>query len=102
MVRVLAFAVISYLLLNGVTLWRRGQTLGKWVVGIAIAPVGAEVFVPAPWWKLVCIRALFFPLLFALLPPWTLLPVADQITIFNRARRCLHDYAAGTMVVRLP
>ena len=30
------------------------------------------------------------------------LPVADQLFIFGKRRRCLHDYVAGTQVVRLP
>jgi uncharacterized RDD family membrane protein YckC len=105
---VLLLAVVSYLLLNGVTLWRRGQTLGKWLTGIAIvradalgASHGAAEIEPAPFWKLVCIRALFFPLLFLVLVPWiTLLPLLDQLLIFRRNRRCLHDLAAGTIVVR--
>ena len=101
MLWVLLLAVVSYLVLNGVTLWRRGQTLGKWVMGIAIAPAHATHFEPAPLWKLICVRALFFPMLFFLLPPWILVPVVDQVALFGKTRRCLHDYAAGTQVVRL-
>ena len=97
----LLLAVVSYLILNGALLWRRGQTLGKWITGIAIVPADAQVFEPASWWKLILVRALFFPMLFALLPPWILIPIVDQATIFNRSRRCLHDYAAGTKVVRV-
>ena len=107
---VFLLAVASYLLLNGYTLWRRGQTLGKWLTGIAI--VRADVAGRAsedvradaarvPLWKLVCIRALFFPLLFLVAVPWvTLLPLLDQLLIFRRNRRCLHDLLAGTIVVR--
>ncbi len=95
---VLLLAVVSYLLLNGVTLWRSGQTLGKRFTGIAITRADGT---PAAFWKLVCIRALFFPLLFVVVLPWvTLLPLLDQLLIFRRDRRCLHDLAAGTLVVR--
>jgi uncharacterized RDD family membrane protein YckC len=109
-------AVVAYLILNGYTLWRRGQTLGKWVMGIAIVPAsghiaeggmnggdeGKSAYVPAPLWKLICIRALFFPLLFLVVaPPITLLPVLDQAFIFGKRRRCLHDVVAGTIVVRV-
>ncbi|HEX7035352.1 MAG TPA: RDD family protein [Pseudomonadales bacterium] len=95
---VLLLAVVSYLILNGWLLARRGQTLGKALFRIRIATADGGV---PPLWKLVGIRALFFPLLY-LLPVWpfTLLPVADQATIFGRGRRCLHDFAAGTRVVR--
>lgn len=109
-------AVVAYLILNGYTLWRRGQTLGKWVMGIAIVPASSRVpegvmwggdesksaYVPAPLWKLICVRALFFPVLFlALVPSLTLLPVLDQALIFGKRRRCLHDLVAGTIVVRV-
>ena len=109
-------AVVAYLILNGYTLWRRGQTLGKWVMGIAIVPASSRVpegvmcggdesksaYVPAPLWKLICVRALFFPVLFlALGPSLTLLPVLDQALIFGKRRRCLHDLVAGTIVVRV-
>lgn len=103
---VFLLAVLSYLLLNGHGLWKRGQTLGKRMLGIAIVPAtpdaeGRYGQQPSPLWKLVCIRALFFPLLFVVVLPWvTLLPLADQLCIFGKRRRCLHDYAAGTVVIR--
>lgn len=109
-------AVVSYLILNGYTLWRRGQTLGKLALGIAIVPA-ADVgvsgeqagFKPAPLWKLICLRALFFPLLYLSLPAlliptmlyYAILPLIDQVLIFGKQRRCLHDLVAGTAVVRV-
>lgn len=103
MIWVLLLAIASYLLLNGYGLWRTGQTLGKRVLGIAI--VAAHDQAPTPLWKLICLRALFFPVLFlillaATLSPLALLPVLDQIFIFGKNRRCLHDYVSGTVVVR--
>lgn len=97
MLWVLLLAVLSYLLLNGVPLWRRGQTLGKMALGVCIVQAGTSQL--APWWKLICIRALFFPLLFVLLPPYVLIPIVDQIMILFRSRRCLHDYLSGTEVI---
>jgi uncharacterized RDD family membrane protein YckC len=109
-------AVVAYLMLNGYTLWHRGQTLGKWIMDIAIVPASSHIregvmcggdeskstYVPAPLWKLICIRALFFPILFLTVVPWlTLLPVLDQALIFGKRRRCLHDLVAGTIVVRV-
>ena len=104
---VLGLAIASYLLLNGYHLWRYGQTLGKAVMGIAIVKAqlpddGVVDRVLAPLWKLVCIRALFFPLLFVgIVPYFTLIPVVDQLFIFGKRRRCLHDWASGTMVIHV-
>ena len=48
------------------------------------------------------LRALFFPLLFVVILPWVAaLPVIDQLFVFRKSRRCLHDLVAGTVVVRL-
>lgn len=67
-------------------------------MGIAI--VTTSTGESAPFWKLVCIRALFFPLLFTLISPvLALLPIVDRGFVF-RNRRCVHDLAAGTSVVR--
>ena len=107
MVWVLVLAVVSYLLLNGHGLWRHGQTLGKRIMGVAIVPAaggseGHYTSTPAPLWKLICIRALFFPFLFVSVVPWiAALPIIDQLLIFTKRRRCLHDLVAGTVVVRL-
>ena len=105
---ILLIAVASYLLLNGYTLWRNGQTLGKKIMGIAmVAAAGAAedghyLGSPAPLWKLIGLRALFFPLLFVVILPWVAaLPVIDQLFVFRKSRRCLHDLVAGTVVVRL-
>lgn len=107
LVWVLLLAVVSYLLLNGYGLWRRGQTLGKQVMAVAIVPAaggrdGRYSRTPAPLWKLICVRALFFPLLFVVVVPWiAAVPIIDQLLIFLKRRRCLHDLICGTVVVRL-
>lgn len=107
MLWVLLLAILSYLILNGYSLKQAGQTLGKKIMGIAIvadAPIegGRNARVPAPLWKLILVRALFFPILFVvLLPPFTVLPLIDQLLIFGKRRRCLHDLLCGTSVVRL-
>ncbi len=107
MLWVFLLAIASYLLLNGYGLWRHGQTVGKQVMGVAIVPAssggdGQYGREPAPLWKLICVRALFFPLLFVSVVPWiALLPLVDQLLIFMKSRRCLHDLVSGTVVVRL-
>lgn len=102
MLWVLLLAILSYLILNGVTLYRSGQTLGKKALGIAMVPAGSTMLQPPALWKLILIRAWFFPLLFVIVVPWLLLlPLLDQLLIFGKRRRCLHDLAAGTEVVRV-
>jgi uncharacterized RDD family membrane protein YckC len=96
---VLVLAVISYLVLNGYLLWRRGQTVGKALLGVRMVTLHGVR--PAPLWRLVGVRALFFPLLYLIVAwPLLLLPLIDQVLIFGRRRRCLHDLAAGTVVIR--
>ena len=97
---VFVLAVTSYLILNGHGLAQSGQTLGKRLFGIALARTDA--LEPAPIWKLIGVRALFFPLLFVVIyPPLIVLPLLDLLPIFGKSRRCLHDRAAGTRVVRV-
>lgn len=104
---VFLLAVASYLLLNGYGLWRCGQTLGKMLMGIAMVSAaagndGSYSRTPVPLWKLILVRALFFPLLFVVIvPSLAILPLVDQLMIFGKRRRCLHDFAAGSVVVRL-
>ncbi|MEZ5596899.1 MAG: RDD family protein [Pseudomonadales bacterium] len=106
MAEVLVLAVVSYVLLNGITLWRDGQTLGKKLLGIRLVAWddgydGPSTDVRLPFWKLVPLRALFFPLLFCLPIPWLcLLPLVDQLAIFRKDRRCVHDLVCGTAVIR--
>jgi uncharacterized RDD family membrane protein YckC len=104
---VLLLAIFSYLILNGYTLAHSGQTLGKKCLGIAIVttPKDPQEFNEpthkAPLWRLICIRALFFPLMFTVVVPTIFfLPLLDHLMIFTSSRRCLHDYAAGTSVIR--
>ena len=96
--QIFLLAVLSYLILNGYLLLKRGQTVGKWALKVAI--VSSKTGDKAPFWKLIGIRALFFPLLFlVIVPALALLPIIDQLFVFSKSRRCIHDYAAGTAVV---
>jgi len=55
-----------------------------------------------PFWKLIAIRALFFPLLFVGILPFLIwIPALDLISIFGKQRRCVHDYFCGTIVVKV-
>lgn len=96
-VRVFLLGVVGYLLVNGVLLFRSGQTLGKWLFKIRIVDQSSGEI--APFWKLITLRALFFPLLHgAFIGYWYLL-LADAAFALRNDRRCLHDILCGTKVV---
>ena len=89
--------VAAYLLINGVLLWRHGQTFGKWVCKIKVVDHNSGQL-PA-FWKLIVLRAPFFPLLHSsLIGFWYLLAI-DLVLGFRGDRRCLHDWVCGTRVV---
>ena len=85
------FVAINFRLLE-----RRGQTIGKWFIGVAI--VGMDGTRKGAVQLLVYrfVPALLFPLVPFVGPPFT---VVDTLAIFGRARRCLHDRIAGTQVI---
>ena len=86
--RILGLGLVSYLLLNGWLLWRHGQTVGKWLLGIRIVREANEM--PPPLWRLLLVRS----------PLFLVLPIIGELPIFTRRRKCLHDWAAGTRVIR--
>ena len=117
-----------FFVINGYLLFTRGQTVGKWMLGLHI--VDSETGHRPALEKLILYRYVVFILLAnlvswfyipdtvvsATLPvvgqitlegiPWpfpgTLLwvPLIDAAFIFGSSRRCLHDRLAGTIVVR--
>ena len=114
-----------FFVINGVPLFTRGQTVGKWMLGLQI--VDSSSGGRPALEKLILYRYVVFIFLVswfyipntvvsATLPvigqitlegiPWpfpgTLLwvPIIDAAFIFSASRRCLHDRLAGTIVVR--
>jgi uncharacterized RDD family membrane protein YckC len=96
--RMIGLGLASYVLLNLWLLWRRGQTVGKVVMGTLI--VDAKSGERVPFWRLV-VRGLFFPTLYmiVLVPYIALIPLIDQALIFRKDRRCAHDWICRTTVV---
>jgi uncharacterized RDD family membrane protein YckC len=75
----------------------RGQTVGKRVAGTRIVGLDGS---PASFAKVVVLRywvVLALPLVRGV---GGLLPLVDVVWIFGPTKRCLHDLAAGTRVVR--
>ena len=75
----LAVLVVMYVIL----LMTAGATIGMWLLGLAVAPVGAQ--------------SLSFP---RVLARSALLALVIPPVIVDRDRRGLHDKAGGTVVVR--
>ena len=91
----------AYLILNGWLLWTRGQTAGKAAMSLMIVdhPTGNC----ASFWKLLFVRALIPVVVIAvgfIWEPMWLLVLIDFCFIFRIVQRCLHDWVAGTRVVK--
>jgi len=89
--------IAIYFALNGYLLYKNGQTLGKYLVGIKIVDMHTNKM---PFFRLVFTR---------IVPMWVLayIPVVGGVLnlinilfIFRSDRRCIHDLIAGTQVVR--
>lgn len=92
--------VIIFMAINSYLLVTRGQTLGKWMLGIRIVDVTSNGAATAV--KLLGIRYVLVMLLSAIPIIGGLLSVIDCLFIFREDRRCVHDLIAGTKVVSNP
>ena len=91
----------AYLMLNGWMLWTRGQTAGKAAMSLMI--VDHQTGNCAGFWKLLFVRALIPVVVIAVGFIWELLwllVLIDFCFIFRKDQRCLHDWIAGTRVVK--
>jgi len=89
---------LEYLVLNGYLLHKRGQTIGKWALGIKIVSLHNEKILPL--WKVFFVR--YVPqVLVAMIPlAGSILILINDLFIFRKNKRCVHDYIAGTKVIR--
>lgn len=91
------YGFIAMILMNGY-LWNKyGQSIGKRVVGIKIVDMNGH---KPPLWKIAILRHWTMSLGGFLGPVGRLIPIVDTLFIFGKSRRCMHDYIAGTKVVR--
>lgn len=99
--RVLLLAVSSYFVVHGWLLFSRSQSLGKSLLRIMIVDNSSGE--PASFWKLILLRLWALPLIYLLaIPMAAIIPILDQVFIFGKSRRCLHDYLCSTKVVKRP
>ncbi|MET0792153.1 MAG: RDD family protein [Polyangiaceae bacterium] len=92
----IGFAI--YCLVHGYFLFKYSQTVGKRVMKIRVENLADGQRTPG--WQLLVVRALPISA-FEQIPvvgPW--LGLFDVVFIFRKNRRCLHDYWAGTVVVK--
>ena len=93
---VYAYLGLMFLLVHGYLLNKKGQTIGKHLMEIAIVDMEGK---PIGLYKIVGKRMI--PMI-----PFTIIPITghlismlDSLFIFRKNRRCLHDLIAGTQVV---
>lgn len=92
-----ALAAIVFLLLNGLLLIQRGQTLGKMMLSIKIIK---EDCTPADASTLLIRYAVYF--MGNLIPViGTLFGLINVLFIFGDRKQCLHDRIANTIVVNV-
>lgn len=106
-IRLTLLMVGSYLLLNGYLLVTNGQTLGKRLLGLRIQSATDGALLP---FRQLLLRAYAILLVSALIAPvsflaaFALLASAYVVNLFfaaGKPQRCLHDYLAGSVVVRI-
>lgn len=87
---------IVFLLIQGLLLHQKGQTIGKYIFDIAI--VSIESNKKSPFWPLYAKRYFLFFFLSSI-PYINVISLIDILCIFRKDKRCLHDLIAGTKVI---
>ncbi len=88
----------SFLAINSYLLFKRGQTIGKYLLDVRIVDLQGRI---APFWRVILLRYLLISAVASQLGVLgQLLSTADCLLIFQRSRRCLHDILAGTRVIK--
>jgi uncharacterized RDD family membrane protein YckC len=86
-----------FLAVNSYLLFKRGQTVGKYLLHVRIVDLQGHI---APFWRVILLRYLLISLVAQLGVLGQLLATADCLLIFQKSRRCLHDLLAGTRVIK--
>lgn len=97
-VSVLLLSIIVFGVINGRWLVTRGQTVGKRLVGVRIVDARTREIVPLV--KSYGLRFIVVQAITQVPFAGPILALVDPLFIFGERRRCLHDYLAGTIVVR--
>ena len=89
--------LIIFMVINSYLLVTKGQTLGKWMLGIRIVDAASNGAATAL--NLLGLRYVLVMLVQAIPMIGQLLGLIDALFIFRGDRRCVHDLIAGTKVV---
>jgi uncharacterized RDD family membrane protein YckC len=91
------FGLVALVILHGYFLHTNGQTIGKKLLKIKIVSLDGEKVSLS---KLISLR--YAPIYLSILVPivGTWYPMVDALFIFRKDRRCLHDFIAGTKVIK--
>lgn len=96
---VVAAYYLIFGLVNGWLLRSRGQTIGKWILGIRIMRTDHR---PISFRRLLLLREIVLGAPQALPLIGGLVQFVDGVFILGSDRQCLHDMLADTKVVRIP
>lgn len=91
----IALAFANYVLLNGYLLQTSGQTIGKKVLSIRIVNLENEL---VPIHTILLLR--YLPMT-AIGTFFNLISFIDVLFVFRADRRCIHDFIAGTKVIKV-
>ena len=92
------FSLSVFAFLNGGLLIKQGQTIGKKLVGIKIVDLNGNL--PTLKQHLIKRYAVYFlPIYIPVVG--AIFSLVDDLFIFGKEKRCIHDYAAGTKVVKV-
>jgi len=89
---------VVWLVVNGYTLAKRGQTLGKMLLGVRIVSVSDDSILPV--WKVFFVRYLPVTLVSQIPLLGFFAVIINALFIFRADRRCVHDLMAGSRVVK--
>ena len=95
---VVILIVVIFGAINGRWLATRGQTVGKRLLHIGIVHARTGEIVPLT--KSIGLRFVAVLVVSQVPVVGAALWLADHLFIFGKRRRCLHDYLAGTIVIR--
>jgi uncharacterized RDD family membrane protein YckC len=87
----------SFFAINSYLLFKRGQTIGKYLLAVRIVDLQGRI---APLWRVIVLRYVLISVVGQLGVLGSVLSTVDCLLIFQKSRRCLHDILAGTRVIK--
>ncbi len=89
--------LLALFVINMILLYRNGQTIGKRLLSIKIVRVdGSRAGLP----RIIFLRGLIIGLLNNIPFIGNIIFLVDALLIFQKSRRCLHDFIADTIVIK--